>query len=269
LGRTRADVGQFEQVIMNLVVNARDAMPSGGELTIETANADVEAADAELHPGIAPGSYVVLTVRDSGLGMDEATLARVFEPFFTTKAYGKGTGLGLSTVFGIVKQSGGQIAVDSAPGRGTTFKIYFARTLEPIARPAPPERHRTPVPGSETLLLVEDDEQVRAIAGEILKLQGYRVLDATGPTDALERSAGFDAPIDLLITDVVMPEMNGRSLAERLRQRRPELRVLYMSGYADRALEAEGALDGAAFLQKTLSPATLANAVRALLDGSR
>ncbi len=267
LGRTRADAGQFEQVIMNLVVNARDAMPNGGELRLETGNLDVAAESAPAKLGVAPGPYVVLTVRDTGVGMDPVTAARAFEPFFTTKDHGKGTGLGLSTVFGIVKQSGGHITVESAAALGTTFKIYFARTLEPLSPVTPPEKPRPAVSGSETVLLVEDDEQVRLIASQILKLHGYRVLDAAGPADAIEQSQRFAEGIELLITDVVMPKMNGRSLAERLREQRPQLLVLYMSGYADHVLEAEGALAGAGFLQKPLTPLTLTAMVRHLLDG--
>ena len=266
LGRTRADAGQFEQVIMNLVVNARDAMPNGGELTLETSNLDVASDSVPAQLGVAPGSYVVLTVRDTGVGMDPVTLARVFEPFFTTKDHGKGTGLGLATVFGIVKQSGGHITVASAPDRGTTFNIYFARTFEPLSRVAAVEKPRRLVSGSETVLLVEDDEQVRMIACQILKLQGYRVLESNGPVDALVQSKSFTERIDLLITDVVMPKMNGRLLAERLREQRPNLLVLYMSGYADNVLEPEPALAGAAFLQKPLTPLTLTSIVRHLLD---
>jgi two-component system cell cycle sensor histidine kinase/response regulator CckA len=269
LGRTRADVGQFEQVLMNLVVNARDAMPSGGKLTIETSNVEVDADNARLHPGITPGRYVALTVRDTGMGMDLPTKARVFEPFFTTKQHGKGTGLGLSMVYGIVKQSGGHILLDSAPARGTTFTIYFTRTSDPISQPAPPERPRPALPGSETLLLVEDDEQVRTIACQILKLNGYRVLEAKSPNDALEQSLRFAERIDLLITDVVMPEMNGRILAERLCQQRRELQVLYMSGYTDNLLDPGGVPTGAAFLQKPITPVSLASSVRQLLDDKR
>jgi two-component system, cell cycle sensor histidine kinase and response regulator CckA len=267
LGRTRADIGQFEQVIMNLVVNARDAMPGGGELTIETRNVELTEAAAQEH-SVGPGPYVSLNVRDTGSGMDQATLARIFEPFFSTKPHGKGTGLGLATVFGIVKQSGGHIAVESEPGRGSCFEIYFARTEDPVSHPAPPEPPRSASPGTETLLLVEDDPQVRQIASEILKLHGYRVLDASGPSHALELSAGFGERIDLLVTDVVMPEMNGRALAERLREARPELEVLYMSGYTHDALLPGNLLSsGVAFLQKPITPVLLASAVRQLLDG--
>jgi PAS domain S-box-containing protein len=265
LGHTRADVGQLEQVMMNLVVNARDAMPRGGSLTIETSNADlgVEASEAL---GATPGSYVVLSVSDDGVGMNEATLARAFEPFFTTKLPGKGTGLGLSTVFGIVKQSGGHITVTSQPGRGSSFRIYFPRTDEPLSLAAPSSRSPRPSRGTETLLLVEDDEQVRTVAREILEAQGYRVLQAATPREALELSQR-NPGVALLVTDLVMPDMNGRQLAERLLRQRPELRVLYMSGYTNSVLGEEVPTSpGSAFLQKPLTPASLAGMVRQLLD---
>jgi two-component system cell cycle sensor histidine kinase/response regulator CckA len=266
LGRTRADAGQFEQVIMNLVVNARDAMPAGGKLTIATGNLTLDAAAAgEL--GIAPGNHVVLAVADNGHGMDEATRARIFEPFFTTKEHGKGTGLGLSTVFGIVSQSGGHIAVHSAPGRGARFDVYLARTDAPVSRSAAPVRSSLPTRGSESLLLVEDDAQVRLVAREILKSHGYTVLDAGNADAALELSAKFSGRIALLITDIVMPGMDGRQLAERLRPRRPDLRVLYMSGYADNALGQSGNLaPDVAFLQKPITPESLVRVVREVLD---
>jgi CheY-like chemotaxis protein len=266
LGRTRADAGQFEQVIMNLVVNARDAMPNGGKLTIETSNAVLDAiAASELD--IAAGCYVKLSVVDDGLGMDEATQARAFEPFFTTKEHGKGTGLGLSTVFGIVKQSGGHIALCSAPGRGTRFDVYLSRTEAPMARAVPPVRALRPARGNETLLLVEDDEQVRFVAREILRNDGYTVLDAGNANAALELSARFSGNIALLLTDIIMPGMNGKQLAEQLLSRRPELRVLYMSGYTDSALGPAGsAAPDAAFLQKPITPASLVRMVREVLD---
>jgi two-component system cell cycle sensor histidine kinase/response regulator CckA len=266
LGRTRADAGQFEQVIMNLVVNARDAMPNGGRLTIATSNAVLDAlAASEL--GIAEGSYVVLSVVDDGFGMDEATRARAFEPFFTTKEPGKGTGLGLSTVFGIVEQSGGHIALQSAPDRGTRFDVYLLRTEAPVARSVPAVRPVRPAQGSETLLLVEDDEQVRFVAREILRADGYTVLDACNGSAALELSAQFSGTIALVITDIIMPGMNGKQLAEQLLARRPELRVLYMSGYTDNVLDPSGStLPDAAFLQKPITPASLVRVVREVLD---
>jgi len=256
-------------VIMNLVVNARDAMPSGGRLTLKTENIELDEAYAREHVGVAAGPYVVLSVVDSGIGMDKATLARAFEPFFTTKKLGKGTGLGLSTVFGIVKQSGGHIAVESEQARGSTFRIYFARTDEALSNTTPPESAARARGGSETVLLVEDEEQVRIIARDILRGHGYRVLDARSPSEALALSAAYRDTIDLLVTDVIMPEMNGRMLSERLRVQRPELEVLFISGYTDKALDPEGVLaPGSAFLQKPITPDSLASAVRRLLDES-
>jgi len=262
------DPSKIEQALMNLVVNARDAMPAGGKLSIETRNveipADVDASPAGV--GLGPGQWVVLRVRDTGIGMDDATAARAFEPFYTTKPSGLGTGLGLSTVYGIVKQSGGHILLDSAKGRGSTFEIYLPRTLHAVSSGGNVESMRETAAGSETLLLVEDDDQVRHVAHEILKLQGYRVLPAATPFDALQLSAHFPERIHLMLTDVVMPEMNGRDLAQRLRGERPDLQVLYMSGYADKALESDDVLTTATFLQKPLTPDSLARAVRRVLD---
>jgi CheY-like chemotaxis protein len=267
LGRTRADPGQLEQVIMNLVVNARDALPRGGRITLETANVELDDSYAGDHVGVSAGPYVMLGVTDTGVGMDKATLARVFEPFFTTKRPGKGTGLGLSTAFGIVKQSGGHLSASSEPGEGTTFQIYLVRTEAPLSL-LPPAPSSTPLRGgSETLLLVEDEEQVRLVAREILKDQGYHVLAAESPSEALTLSAAYSGPIDLLVTDVIMPEMNGRALSERLREARPAIEVLFMSGYTDKALDLDGVLaTGSAFLQKPITPQALSGAVRRLLD---
>ncbi len=269
LWRTRMDASQLEQVLMNLVVNARDAMPAGGKLVIETRNLELASGAEGAPAGVGPGCWVVLTVRDTGVGMDEATAARAFEPFYTTKHQGRGTGLGLSTVYGIVKQSGGHILLESAKGRGTSFAIYLPRTLDSVSSAGVAEPAHAPAPGSETLLLVEDDDQVRSVAQEILKLQGYRVLPAATPRDALQLSARFPERIHLMLTDVIMPEMNGRDLALRLRAERPNLQVLYMSGYADKALEADDALSSATFLQKPLTPDSLAHAVRRVLDAPR
>ncbi|MEI9947796.1 MAG: ATP-binding protein [Pseudomonadota bacterium] len=266
LWRTRMDRSQLEQVLMNLVVNARDAMPMGGKLVIETRNQELTADADESQTGVGPGHWVVLSVRDTGIGMDEATAARAFEPFYTTKQQGGGTGLGLSTVYGIVKQSGGQILLDSAKGQGTSFEIYLPRTLDSVSSAGSVESPYESAPGSETLLLVEDDDQVRSVAHEILKLQGYRVLPAATPEDALQLSARFPERIHLVLTDVVMPEMNGRELAQRLRAVRPDLQVLYMSGYADVALNSDDALTSATFLQKPLTPESLGHAVRRVLD---
>jgi len=269
LWRARMDVSQLEQVLMNLVVNARDAMPAGGKLVIETRNVELEP-DVESNPsGIAPGCWVVLSVRDTGVGMDEVTALRVFEPFYTTKPQGRGTGLGLSTVYGIVKQSAGHILLETELGRGTRFDIYLPRTLDGVSSRDTDDAPRALAPGNETLLLVEDDEQVRSVAHEILKLQGYRVIPAGTPAEALELSAGLSERIHLLLTDVVMPEMNGRELARRLLGERPDLQVLYMSGYADQALNSDDALTSATFLQKPLTPDSLAHAVRRVLDAAR
>ena len=269
LWRTRIDASQLEQVLMNLVVNARDAMPAGGQLVIETRNVQLSADAEGSETGVGPGCWVVLSVRDTGIGMDEATALRAFEPFYTTKQQGRGTGLGLSTVYGIVKQSGGHILLDSVKGRGTTFDIYFPRTLDGLSSRGSAASLHEPIPGSETLLLVEDDDQVRNVAQEILKLQGYRVLPAGTPSAALQLSARFPERIDLMLTDVVMPEMNGRELAQRLLSERPDLQVLYMSGYADKALNSDDALTSATFLQKPLTPDSLAHAVRRVLDAPR
>jgi len=266
LWRTRMDVSQLEQVLINLVVNARDAMPEGGKLLIESRNVEVVVAGAN---GVAPGCWVLLRVRDTGVGMDEATAARAFEPFYTTKPPGRGTGLGLSTVYGIVRQSGGHIVLDTEKERGTTFDIYLPQTLESVSGAGPAEAPLRPARGNETLLLVEDDDQVRSVAQEILKLQGYRVLPAATPAVALELSATFPERIDLMLTDVVMPEMNGRELAQRICGQRPELQVLYMSGYADQALNTDDALTRDTFLQKPLTPDSLSTAVRRVLDAPR
>jgi PAS domain S-box-containing protein len=264
LGKCKSDVGQIEQVIMNLVVNARDAMPEGGKLTIETANVDLDEGFTSMHLGFKPGRYVMLAVSDTGHGMDKATQARIFEPFFTTKEKGKGTGLGLSTVFGIAEQSGGGVWVYSELGLGTTFKVYLPRTEETQSVAAP----SFPAPsgrGSETILLVEDEDQIRAVTRAVLQRNGYHVLETRNGGEALltcERHAG---KIDLLVTDVVMPQMNGAELARRLFLLRPEMRVLFMSGYTDGALVDQLAA-GAAFLQKPLTPAMLTRKVREVLD---
>lgn len=261
------DGGQLEQVLMNLVINARDAMPNGGRLTIETSRADFSKGLGRLRPGSPLGPYSMLSVSDTGHGMDEDTKARVFEPFFTTKDVGKGTGLGLSMVHGIVEQSGGTIMVESQPGRGSTFRIYLPRS------PGEPKEITGDlvVPASvegETLLLVEDEDQVRILARKILRRLGYRVLEARGADEALRTAAG--APrIDLLLTDVVMPKTSGRELAALLKDRFPHLKVLFMSGYTDDAVMRQGALpEGTAFLQKPLTPDGLAKKLREVLDGS-
>jgi signal transduction histidine kinase/CheY-like chemotaxis protein len=266
LGRVRADPGQMEQVLMNLVVNARDAMPSGGHLTIDTRMVDVDLRHAEEHLELTPGRYVVISVTDTGVGMDRETQARVFEPFFTTKEMGKGTGLGLATVFGIVKQSGGNVWLYSEPGRGTTFKIYLPAVDGEAVRLGLTAQ-RTPLGGNECVLLAEDDEAIRRVAERVLQRAGYRVLAAGTPADALSICDNHGDEIDLLLTDVVMPRMSGLELAEAVVTRRPSVRVLFMSGYSDAAVFRDRAQDpGVAFIQKPLTPDALGRRVREVLE---
>jgi CheY-like chemotaxis protein len=264
-----ADPGQIEQVIMNLAVNARDAMPQGGQLTVETSAVMLDAAYAAEHLDVTPGPHVLLAVSDTGVGMDEATQAHIFEPFFTTRAVGKGTGLGLATVFGIVRQSGGTIWVNSKLGVGTTFKVYFP-ALEGVGRAkssAPPSELPT-LHGSETILLVEDDAQVRALTRAILRKYGYHVLVAASGDEAL-RLCEQVGPIHLLLTDVVMPHMSGRELAERVLGLRPELKVLCMSGYTDEAVVRHGIVAGTiAFMRKPITPEALGRKVREVLGAA-
>ena len=267
LGAVKADPSQLEQVILNLVVNARDAMPQGGTLTIETSNVELDEAYARRHPGASAGRFVMLAIRDTGHGMDAAVKARIFEPFFTTKEPGKGTGLGLATVFGIVKQSGGSIAVESEPGQGTTFKVYLPRVDAAVDRMATTAAAPTLARGSETILLVEDDDEVRALARETLEGHGYAVLPAAAPAEALRLAGCHVDPIHLLVTDVVLPQFSGRGLAERLTPDHRDLRVLYMSGYTADAVVRHGVLEeGTAFLQKPFTPYTLLAKVREVLD---
>jgi CheY-like chemotaxis protein len=256
-----------EQVVMNLAVNARDAMPNGGRLTIETANV-VLGVTSQGPDALPPGEYVMLAVTDNGSGMDHQTQAHIFEPFFTTKEKGKGTGLGLATVYGIVKQSGGYVWVYSEPGRGSTFKIYLPRTKDSLVASSPDRAKDTAsLPrGSEVVLLVEDEKGVRDLAHEYLETVGYQVLDAENSYIALEMAAMHSGPIHLLLTDVVMPGMGGRELSVRIAGIRPEIKILYMSGYADHAVVHQDILAAnAVLLQKPFTLATLAVKLREVL----
>jgi two-component system, cell cycle sensor histidine kinase and response regulator CckA len=260
------DPGQLEQVMMNLAVNARDAMPTGGKLTLETANVMLDAEYARDHWPVTPGNFAMLAVSDIGCGMDEQTRALMFEPFFTTKAAGQGTGLGLATVYGIVEQSNGFIYVYSEPGKGTSFKIYFPLLEQTAVQYAAKPGLETPRGGAETILLAEDATAVRVAARQILERLGYTVLEAANGTDALSTAQNGNK-IDLLLTDVVMPEMSGRELVDRFAKLRPNTRVLFMSGYTDDAIVRHGVLrPGTAYLQKPFSPDTLARKVREVLD---
>ncbi|MEW5983854.1 MAG: MASE1 domain-containing protein [Acidobacteriota bacterium] len=264
-GHVAADPGQIEQVVLNLVINARDAMPNGGRLTLQTKDVLLDEAYASLRVGVNPGPHVMLVVGDTGVGMDAATAARVFEPFFTTKAKGRGTGLGLATVHGIIKQSGGHIWVYTEPGAGSVFRAYLPCVDAPVD-PIEPETVSRPQGRSATLLVVEDDRALRKLAVRALKAAGHRVLEAGTPSEALEIETGWPDRLDLLLTDVVMPGMNGFELAARLVERRPDLRILYMSGYADDALVPQGgSLRDVPFLQKPFSPDALARKVHDVL----
>ncbi len=266
VGKVKADPAQLEQVIMNLVVNARDAMPQGGRILIETANVDLDSAYADDHATVKPGRYVMLAVSDSGVGMDRDTVAHIFEPFYTTKESGHGTGLGLSTVYGIVKQSGGYIWVYSEPGKGSTFKVYLPRVEESVDEIVPAQPQLLFQRGSETILLVEDEEAVRELIQTVLTEQGYDVIPSRDPQHALQLAETFAQEIHLLLTDVVMPGMGGRELATRVSARRRGIRVLFMSGYTDNVITSGGMLEkGITFLQKPFSPAQLVQKVRDIL----
>jgi CheY-like chemotaxis protein len=262
----RADPGQLEQVLLNLAINARDAMPKGGKLIVETSNVALDASYSKTH-GVPAGEYVMLAVSDTGHGIDAKTLTHIFEPFFTTKVEGKGTGLGLSTVFGIVTQSGGHIGVYSELRVGTTFRIYLPRVGgEERPEPAPPPVAEAPG-GTETILMVEDAEALGLMVGELLGNAGYVVLPAPGPRVALEIAGSHAGTIHLLLTDVVMPGMSGREVAERVSAARPDVRVLYMSGYTDEAIGHHGVVDpGIHFIQKPFTGAGLLKKIREVLD---
>jgi two-component system cell cycle sensor histidine kinase/response regulator CckA len=270
LGDIKADESQVEQVIMNLAVNARDAMPDGGKLKIQTANAELDQVYTRDHPGSKAGHYVMLAITDTGIGMDAETLTHIFEPFFTTKDIGKGTGLGLATVYGVVKQSNGYTWVESAPGKGSTFQIYLPRHLDteqvsPVESKAGP---RVRAQGSETILLVEDADALRKLAQTFLETNGFRVLSASNGEEALEVAAHHIGTFDLLLTDVIMPGMNGRLLAEQLSLRQPGMRVLFMSGYTDSFIAGHGVLkQGVSLLHKPFTEEVLVEKVREVLDG--
>ncbi|HVY25852.1 MAG TPA: ATP-binding protein [Polyangiaceae bacterium] len=267
LGAVRVDPSQIEQVLLNLVVNARDAMPSGGKLTVATSSVVLDQDYADSHFGIEPGPYVLLSVSDSGVGMDAATRARIFEPFFTTKEKGKGTGLGLSTVFGIIRQSGGTIWVDSQPGEGTTFKVYLPRVDATPVVVSPATSSAASSRGSETVLLAEDDPQLRALVSTTLRRNGYRVLEAGNGNEALALAERYGGGIDILLSDVVMPGMGGRQLWERLLPRRPKMKVLFMSGYTSDAIVHHGVQKSElAFVSKPVVPRALLFKLRQVLD---
>ena len=268
VGAIRADSGQIEQVIMNLAVNARDAMPKGGRVTIETRNVTI-GNQMGLNPGaVKPGRYVLMTVRDTGHGMDAETQSHLFEPFFTTKEKGKGTGLGLSTVYGIVKQNGGSIAVESRPEQGAMFNIYFPLVQQSAEDGAGVKDITSPVHGRETVLLVEDEPAVRGLVHETLRLHGYTVLEARHGIEALMTGAKHQGPIHLLLTDVVMPQMSGPEVAEKIQVIRPGIKVLYMSGYPDHPVFERGGISReTSFLPKPFTPNVLAKKVRDVLDG--
>jgi CheY-like chemotaxis protein len=267
LAAVKADPGQIEQVILNLAANARDAMPRGGKLSVRTANARIDEIEAAKRPPMIPGRYIALSVTDTGHGMDEATKAHIFEPFFTTKEVGKGTGLGLATVYGVVKQSGGFIWVDSSPGSGTTFEIYLPQVAGLAENAETDEKPATIPPGSETILVVEDEAGVRELACQFLRVKGYNVLEAEGGLEALAVSRSHPGVIHLLLSDMVMPRMSGEELATQLQAVRPAMRVAFMSGYSEFSRGDLGkGFPEAPVLQKPFSPATLVEIVREGLE---
>ncbi len=262
----KADPTQIGQVILNLVANARDAMPQGGKLVVSTSNAEVDERSSASHPGLKPGRYAVLAVGDTGCGMSEDELAHAFEPFFTTKAVGKGTGLGLASVYGVVKQSGGHVEVSSQVGVGTTFRVFLPLVEEPKAEKSSPEQRGMPK-GHETILLVEDEDSVRRMTQITLQQCGYTVLQASDGLEALRVAESHQGTIHLLITDMVMPQLSGRVLAERLAPARPAMRVLLMSGYSEEMTLQHGAASASVeFLRKPFTLAALTSTVREVLD---
>jgi CheY-like chemotaxis protein len=268
-GRVKADPGQLDQILINLVLNAGEAMPRGGRITLETAGLELDEEGARRHSLVRPGRYAMLAVSDTGLGMDEATKARIFEPFFTTKKPGEGPGLGLAAVYGMVQQNGGSIAADSVKGRGTVFRVYLPQTDE-LPQPAVMDSVGGSVRGSETVLLVEDDKSVRTLIQGVLARQGYQVLPAQDGQEALRVFGDHQGPIHLLLTDVGMPGLSGPQLADRLVPQRPHMKVLYISGYADEAMVRKGLpANTRSFLLKPFAPDILVRRVREILDAGR
>ncbi|MBE7467429.1 MAG: response regulator [Planctomycetes bacterium] len=266
LGAIKADPSQVEQVIMNLVVNARDAMPQGGRLTIETRNAELDDAYARSHPSVKPGAYVMIAVADTGVGMDEATQAKIFDPFFTTKELGRGTGLGLSTVYGIVRQSEGHIWVYSVPGQGSVLKVYFPRVYSAVDTVVKAELAKTAEAGKATILVAEDEQAIRDLIREILTVRGYTVLTASDGEEAFRLAQTHSGTIDLLMADVVMPKLSGKDLAARVVALRPEIQTLYMSGFSDDTLTNRGVLSGdVEFIEKPFTLDTLTDRVKSIL----